>query len=162
MAGEPDNARVTIRPASNGDRAAIWQVLAPVFASGETYPLPRDIAADAALAYWLAPAHEVFVAEDGGTILGTYYMKANQPGAGDHVANCGYVTAPAAAGRGIASAMCRHSLDHAVSRGFRAMQFNFVVATNERGQFRHLRRHYCRLDGADRRCVSELRYWADP
>jgi ribosomal protein S18 acetylase RimI-like enzyme len=28
--------------------------------------------------------------------------------------------------------MCEHSLVHARSRGFRAMQFNFVVATNER------------------------------
>lgn len=42
------------------------------------------------------------------------------------------MTAPAAAGRGIASAMCRHSLDAARARGFRAMQFNFVVGSNER------------------------------
>ncbi|MFC3226524.1 GNAT family N-acetyltransferase [Marinibaculum pumilum] len=132
MAGKADDSRVNIRPASDGDRAAIWQVLAPVFASGDSYPLPRDITEEAALDYWLGPAHEVFVAEDEGKLLGTYYMKANQPGAGDHVANCGYVTAPAATGRGIASTMCRHSLDHARHRGFRAMQFNFVVATNDR------------------------------
>ncbi|MGB8181510.1 MAG: GNAT family N-acetyltransferase, partial [Stellaceae bacterium] len=34
--------------------------------------------------------------------------------------------------RGVARAMCVHSLDAARARGFCAMQFNFVVATNER------------------------------
>ena len=28
--------------------------------------------------------------------------------------------------------MCAHSLDQASARGFSAMQFNFVIATNER------------------------------
>ena len=65
-------------------------------------------------------------------MLGTYFLRANQQGGGAHVANCGYVTASAAQGRGIARAMCLHSLDRAKDRGFRAMQFNFVVSTNER------------------------------
>ena len=84
-----------------------------------------------ALAYWFAPAHEVFVAEGGGEIVGTYYLRANPP-AGPDVANCGYMTATAAFGRGVARAMCAHSLAHAKARGFRAMRFNFVVATNAR------------------------------
>jgi GNAT superfamily N-acetyltransferase len=84
-----------------------------------------------ALAYWFAPAHEVFVADGGGEILGTYYLRENQSGGAD-VANCGYMTAPAATGRGIARAMCAHSIARAKERGFRAMRFNFVVATNER------------------------------
>ena len=70
--------------------------------------------------------------ERDGELLGTYYMRANQQGGGSHVANCGYMTAPAASGQGVARAMCAHSLDHARVRGFRAMQFNFVVGTNER------------------------------
>jgi ribosomal protein S18 acetylase RimI-like enzyme len=85
-----------------------------------------------ALAYWSAPGHEVFVAEENREILGTYYLRANQKGGGAHVANCGYMTAPWASGRGIARAMCAHSLDVAKTRGFRAMQFNFVVSSNER------------------------------
>ncbi len=84
-----------------------------------------------ALAYWLAPAHEVFVAADGNEIVGTYYLRENQS-AGVDVANCGYMTAPAASGRGVARAMCAHSLARAKERGFLAMRFNFVVATNER------------------------------
>jgi GNAT superfamily N-acetyltransferase len=48
------------------------------------------------------------------------------------VANCGYLVAPDAFGRGVARAMCRHSLDQARTRKFTAMQFNFVIASNER------------------------------
>jgi ribosomal protein S18 acetylase RimI-like enzyme len=94
--------------------------------------VPRDISKRDALNYWHAPAHEVFVFEDQGEILGTYFIQTNQQGGGSHIANCGYVTAQHATGRGIARAMCTHSLNHARARGFKAMQFNFVVSTNER------------------------------
>lgn len=123
---------LAIRPALASDADAIWSILEPILRAGETYTLPRDISRDAALAFWFAPSHEVFVAHDGGDILGTYFLRPNQNGGGSHVANCGYMTAPAASGRGVARAMCAHSLDHARNRGFRAMQFNFVVSTNER------------------------------
>jgi ribosomal protein S18 acetylase RimI-like enzyme len=117
--------------AASGDRAAIWRILEPIIRAGETYALPREMTREAALAYWFAPAHEVFVADDGGEIVGTYYLQENQS-AGADVANCGYMTAPAASGRGVARAMCAHSIARAKERGFRAMRFNFVVATNER------------------------------
>jgi len=121
-----------IRGAAAADREAVWAILEPMIRAGETYTLPREMSRDAALDYWFGAGHEVFVAEENGAVLGTYFMQANQKGGGDHVANCGYVTAPDATGRGIARAMCSHSLEHAKSRGFRAMQFNFVVSTNER------------------------------
>jgi GNAT superfamily N-acetyltransferase len=75
---------------------------------------------------------DTFVVEDDGTILGSYYLRANQAGGGKHVCNCGYMTSAAASGRGVARRMCEHSLAYARERGFRAMQFNFVVSTNER------------------------------
>ena len=121
-----------IRERLPADDDAIWSILEPMIRAGETYALPRDLGRGEALAYWLAPGHEVFVAEGDGAVVGTYYLHANQRGGGAHVANCGYVTAPGATGRGVARAMCAHSLDRARARGFRAMQFNFVVATNER------------------------------
>ena len=117
---------------ANRDEDAIWAILEPVIRAGETYPLPRDMGRQTALAYWFSPGHEVFVAEDNGEVMGTYFLKANQKGGGAHVANCGYITAPHATGRGVARAMCAHSLDRARQRGFRAVQFNFVVSTNER------------------------------
>ena len=123
---------LTIRAATTADADAIWRILEPTIQAGETYTLPRDMSREAALAFWCAPPHEIFVADEGGEILGTYFLRPNQAGGGNHVANCGYMTASHATGRGVARAMCRHSLAHAKSRGFRAMQFNFVVATNER------------------------------
>ena len=45
--------------------------------------------------------------------------------------NCGYITAPAARGRGVARAMCEHSQRVARELGYTAMQFNFVVTSNE-------------------------------
>jgi len=124
-------AALTVRPAVAGDFDAIWRILEPIIRAGETYALLREMTREEALAYWLAPKHEVFVADDGGEIVGTYYLRENQS-AGADVANCGYMTAPAASGRGVARAMCAHSIARAKERGFRAMQFNFVVATNER------------------------------
>ena len=121
-----------IRNALLTDEDAIWAILEPVIRAGETYPLLRDLGRESALAYWFSLEHEVFVAEDSGAVIGTYFLKANQKGGGAHVANCGYMTAPDATGRGVARAMCTHSLGRARERGFRAMQFNFVVSTNER------------------------------
>ena len=121
-----------IRHATAADSKALWSILEPVFRAGETYTVARDISEADAIAYWCAPAHEVFVAEDCNQVLGTYFLQANQAGGGRHVANCGYVTAAEAQGRGIARAMLDHSLDRARERGFRAMQFNFVVSSNTR------------------------------
>lgn len=123
---------MNIRAAAAADDDAIWRILEPTFRAGETYPIPRDISRTDALAYWHAPGHGVFVAEEAGTILGTYYLRANNRGGGAHVANCGYVVATGAFGRGIARAMCTHSLDQARQQSFTAMQFNFVIASNER------------------------------
>jgi len=121
-----------IRPAEERDRAAIWSIMQPIVRGGETYALPRGMGQADALAYWLAPDGETFVAEEGGEVLGTYTLRPNRAGGGDHVCNCGYMTAAHAAGRGVARQMCAHSLDHARTRGYRAMQFNFVVSTNVR------------------------------
>ena len=123
---------LTIRPARTADRDAIWSIVEPIIRSGDTYTLPRDMSREDALLYWLSKDHEVFVAEDENTIVGTYYLRVNQGGGGSHVANCGYMTAPRAAGRGIAGSMCAHSLVRAREKGFKAMQFNFVVSTNDR------------------------------
>jgi L-amino acid N-acyltransferase YncA len=121
-----------LREATASDDDAIWKILEPVVRGGETYTLPADMKREDALAYWNSPGHEVFVAEENGEIVGTYYLRANQKGGGAHVANCGYMTAPWAIARGVARAMCQHSLEYAKTRGFRAMQFNFVVSSNER------------------------------
>src|ERR1700744_337956 len=112
---------MVIRTATRKDDDAIWEILEPGLRAGETYTLPREMCRNEALTYWFSPGHEVFVTKGKGTILGTYYLRANQRGGGGHVANCGYMTAQQAAGRGVAPAMWLHSLDVGRPRGFQAL-----------------------------------------
>jgi ribosomal protein S18 acetylase RimI-like enzyme len=121
-----------IRPALMEDAHAIWRIIGPTIRAGETYALDRDMSEADAVAYWLGKDRETFVAEEAGKIVGTYYIRANQAGGGSHICNCGYMTSASAMGRGIARAMCQHSLDHARQQGYRGMQFNFVVSSNTR------------------------------
>jgi GNAT superfamily N-acetyltransferase len=122
-----------IRPAAlPHDADSVWAILEPTIRAGETYTLPREMSRAEVLDYWFDPRHEVFLVEENTHALGTYFLQPNQQGGGSHVANCGYVTAPWATNRGVARAMCAHSLNRARERGFTAMQFNFVVSTNER------------------------------
>jgi ribosomal protein S18 acetylase RimI-like enzyme len=121
-----------IRRAHPSDAQAIAEIIVPTFREGSTYTIDPNISEEEALAYWLSADKETFVAEADGLMLGTYFIRPNQGGGGRHVCNCGYITRTGASGRGVARAMCLHSLAHARSRGYRAMQFNFVVATNVR------------------------------
>jgi len=121
-----------IRQLEDADWPVIWQIMEPVVRSGETYPYAMDMTSDQARGMWLDVTEAAYVAEgDEGELLGTYYIKPNQPTLGAHVANCGYLVSAQARGRGIATAMCEHSQKEAVRLGYRAMQFNLVVKTNE-------------------------------
>ena len=62
---------------------------------------------------------------------GTYWLKANQPGLGSHVGNGAYMVSPNAKGKGIGRMMAEHSIGEARRLGFTAMQFNFVVQSND-------------------------------
>jgi ribosomal protein S18 acetylase RimI-like enzyme len=120
-----------IRAAADTDAPAIADIILPVIQAGETYALDKDMSKEEALAYWCASDKQTFVAVDRGTILGTYYLRSNAAGGGGHVCNCGYITSASARGKGVARQMCEHSLRMARRQGYLAMQFNFVVATNE-------------------------------
>lgn len=120
---------LNVRRAEYRDAWSIATIIVPVIREGATYTLDENMSETQAVAYWMAPDKETFVAEQEGVILGTYYMRPNQAGGGGHVCNCGYMTSAAAAGKGIARHMCEHSLEHARSQGYRAMQLNFVVST---------------------------------
>ena len=120
-----------IRLFEKQDWPAIWRIIEPVFKAGETYAFSPDITEQEAHRVWVAMPTVTFVAEDEyHNIQGTYYIKPNQPALGAHVCNCGYIVSEDARGRGVASAMCDHSQREAISQGFRAMQYNLVVSTN--------------------------------
>jgi len=120
-----------IRAAGPDDFDLIWPMLRDVFRTGDTYAVDPDISKAAARAYWMTQARATYVAEGNDGIVGTYYIKTNQPGGGAHICNCGYIVSPAARGQGIAATLCNHSQDEARRLGYQAMQFNFVLASNE-------------------------------
>lgn len=121
---------IMIRKYQEQDWAQVWGVLEPVFRLGQTYAFAPDMSETEAHKAWVEAPQQTFVAEAEGQVVGTYYIKPNQPGQGAHVCNCGYVVAGDQRGRGIAAQMCRHSLAQAGEMGFLAMQYNLVVATN--------------------------------
>lgn len=121
-----------IRRTRPSDAPAVVDIVLPAIREGGTYALDPQMSEADALAYWMGADKETFVAEFEGSIVGTYYMRPNQGGGGGHVCNCGYITSAASSGKGVAGRMCDHSLAYARERAYRAMQFNFVVETNER------------------------------
>ncbi len=123
---------ITLRLVTPEDAEPLWDMLRPVFRAGDTYAVDPEISRDSALAYWTGADCGTWVATHGGQVLGSYYLKTNQPGGGSHVCNCGFVASPAARGLGIARHMLEHALEQARATGFLAMQFNFVVASNSR------------------------------
>jgi L-amino acid N-acyltransferase YncA len=126
-----DRIIMNIREATPIDFERIWPIFHEIVAAGDTYAYPRDTTRVQAFQIWMEAPHKTFVFEENGEILGTYYIKTNQPGPGDHVCNCGYMVSSTARGRGLATAMCQHSQDIAKRLGYKAMQFNFVASSNE-------------------------------
>lgn len=124
------DAELRIRPLEAADFDQVWSIIEGVVQAQETYAFDPDMDRASAWKIWVELPRATFVVEQDGQILGTYYIKANAAGPGDHVCNCGYMTAAAARGKGVASAMCRHSLQVGRELGFSAMQFNSVVASN--------------------------------
>ena len=124
-------AVIKIRPAIESDRDAIWTIFHHVIASADTYAFDPQMPRQDALTYWFRSDTHTYVAEVDGRVVGTYILRANQGGGGAHVANAAFMVAPEVQGRGIGRAMAEHCLAQARQLGFRAMQFNFVVSTNE-------------------------------
>ena len=120
-----------IRPATPDDWPGIWEIFHAVVEKGETYPYATDTTEEEAKTLWIDGPRATYVAADGGRVLGTYYLKPNQPGLGSHVCNAGYMVLADARGRGLGQSLCAHSLDEAGRLGFKAMQYNLVVSTNE-------------------------------
>ena len=123
---------IDIRTFEENDWPSIWYFMEPVFRAGETYAFSPDITEKESYNFWIEVPAATFVAlDENQKIVGTYYIKKNQPGLGSHICNCGYIVDGNERGKGIASVMCEHSQLEAIARGFRAMQYNLVVSSNE-------------------------------
>ena len=121
---------LNIRPAIDADFAFIWPIFREVVQAGDTYAYAPRTSESEAKKIWLDAPLASYVGILDGVVVGTYYLKANQPGLGAHVCNAGYMVSAALRGRGVGRALCLHSQEEAVRLGFRAMQFNLVVSTN--------------------------------
>jgi len=120
----------TLRPFCEHDWAMVWQIISPILKEGETYTFDPDSTEEEAYKLWITLPKQTFVAVQDNTIIGTYYIKPNQPALGSHICNCGYMIHAAHRGKGVARSLCQHSLTQAKAMGFRGMQFNAVVSTN--------------------------------
>jgi len=139
--------QVEIRAFKERDWTPTWHILEPVFRAGETYTFSPDITEEEAHEIWIELPSATFIAvDDHDEAIGTYYIKPNQPALGAHVCNCGYIVSVNSRGKGVASEMCTHSQHQAISLGFRAMQYNLVVSTNE-GALRLWERHGFKVVG---------------
>ncbi|RDB04695.1 GNAT family N-acetyltransferase [Runella aurantiaca] len=121
---------LTIRLAVVSDQDAVWEIIEPVIQAGDTYMYASDSSKEKMMGIWFDPEKYTYVAEKEGQIVGTFFLKANQPDLGSHVVNAGYMVHPAYRGQGIAEQLCRFSLGEARRLGFKAMQFNCVISTN--------------------------------
>ncbi len=122
---------MNIREATAADWHAIWPIFHEIVSAGETYAYDTNTDEQQAKRIWLQAPRKTYVLEREGDILGSYYLKTNQAGPGSHVCNCGYMVSAQARGKGVARQMCEHSQTIALSLGYKAMQFNFVVSSNE-------------------------------
>jgi L-amino acid N-acyltransferase YncA len=122
---------MTIRNANQDDHEAVWQIIHEVIATGNTYVFAPDSSKEKMLSYWFSEDKHTYIAEDDGKILGTFYLKTNQMDLGSHIVNAGYMVSSEARGKGLGQAMAEFSMEEARRLGYRGMQFNLVVKTNE-------------------------------
>jgi GNAT superfamily N-acetyltransferase len=126
--------RVLIRDATAEDWPAIWAFMEPIVRAGDTFSWDSDLGEEHARRAWMRPPPgATLVAEDSDSrIVGTAEMAPNHGGGASHIANAGFMVDAAHAGRGVGRTLAEATLARARSEGFRGMQFNAVVATNER------------------------------
>jgi ribosomal protein S18 acetylase RimI-like enzyme len=123
---------IDIRPATTADHNEIWDIIKEVISSGDTLVFDPDSSKEKMLAYWFKDNQHTYAAIIDNQIVGTFFLRDNQPDMGSHIANAGYITAPSASGQGIGKAMGEFSLKEAKRLGYKAMQFNIVVKSNEK------------------------------
>ena len=132
---------ITIREYREEDKEQIWEIIKSVISTGDTYVFAPDSPKEKMLEYWCGADRRTYIAvlsessaafgKSNEKIVGTFFIKENQPDLGAHIANAGYMVAPGARGKSIGRKMCEFSIEEARRLGFLAMQFNFVVKSNE-------------------------------
>ena len=130
-----------IRKITESDKDEVWKIIQAIISTGDTYLFYPNSSKEKMLDWWCGADKQTYVAlwsepsavADGlnSQIVGTFFLKANQPDLGSHIANAGYMVAPKAKGKRVGKTMAEFSLQEAKRLDYSAMQFNFVVKSNE-------------------------------
>jgi len=123
---------VEIRKAKPEDQDQVWDIIRQVIVGGDTYVFSPDSSREKMFAFWFGQDRHTYVATIGDKVVGTFVIKDNQPDLGSHIANAAYMTLPDATGQGVGMVMGEFSLVEAKRLGYKAMQFNIVIASNQR------------------------------
>lgn len=121
---------ISIRKAIPNDRSSIWKILQAINKRGDSFSFLPETSEEEMMNYWMASDKYVYVACNEKDVFGSFYLRNNQPGLGDHIANAAYAVAENNGGKGIGKLMGKFSLQEAKRLGYKAMQFNLVVKTN--------------------------------
>jgi GNAT superfamily N-acetyltransferase len=114
------------------DWPQVWPFWDEIVQAGETYAYPLDLGSEQARALWtVPPPGQTVVLEEDGVVLGSATMGPNRPGRGSHVGTASFMVSGAARGRGVGRRLGEHVVRWHRDHGFRAIQFNAVVETNE-------------------------------
>lgn len=119
-----------IRPYREEDLAGMIRVWNEVVEAGNAFPQIDPLTMETAGAFFSSQTLTT-VADLDGRLFGLYILHPNNVGRCGHVANASYAVVPEARGCGIGRALVEDSLAQAAALGFRGLQFNAVVASNE-------------------------------
>jgi ribosomal protein S18 acetylase RimI-like enzyme len=125
-------SEIEIRKYREEDQDQVWEIIKYVISGGDSFTYDPGTPREEVLTDWTSPEKHTFVAVAGDKVLATFYIKPNQTGLGSHVANGSYMVSPDARRTGIGRMIGQFSIEEAQRLGFSAMQFNFVVKSNEK------------------------------
>lgn len=126
-----DATKIMIREARPADIDRIWEFWKTIMEQKVYFPYDETYTREQIEASWINFENAMYVAEKNGVAVGAYILKPNQPGYGKHIVNAAYMVDTDFRGGGIGTLLCRHSIETARKLGYRGMQFNLVVSTNE-------------------------------
>ncbi|MGF1459631.1 MAG: GNAT family N-acetyltransferase [Leptolyngbyaceae cyanobacterium] len=117
---------------------AVRVMLNDFIQAGTTYPQSAPLTGADFANYWLkGDAFVVRLASEtssdslaGGDVVAAFYLKPNFPGRCSHICNAGFIVAPEWQGQGLGRWMGESMLMLARDRGYRAVMYNLVFATN--------------------------------
>lgn len=123
---------LSIRPTEEEDREGVLHIGRELVRSPDTYAFDPETSDDQLWQYWSpSGSGEGFVAVHKREIVGVFVIRPNHPGPGSHVANASYAVRADVRGLGLGRRMGEASLRIARDSGYRGMQFNIVISTNQ-------------------------------